>query len=102
MAQGPFDPDAAAEERETMRSSAFDASEKPVVGGKLEPSKIAVIGEGLASKMKLGPTSLVSGTDLKEVSIREAGTIRFAHAIHTSKNYQEGTTCGWEANSSRQ
>lgn len=37
-----------------MRSSAFDASEKPAVGGKLAPSKISVIGEGLAAKLKPG------------------------------------------------
>lgn len=56
LAQGPFDPDAAAEEQETTRSSAFDASEKPAVGGKLALSKIAVIGDGLAAK--LSPPSL--------------------------------------------
>lgn len=52
LIQGPFDPDQPAEEQETMRSGAFDASEKPVVGGKLSSSKIAVIGEGLAAKLK--------------------------------------------------
>lgn len=83
MVQGPFDPDAAAEEQETMRSSAFDASEKPVVGGKLEASKIAVIGEGLASKLKLGPTSLESAADLKKVSDEEAGTTRCVSETNT-------------------
>ncbi|CAM9108270.1 unnamed protein product, partial [Pylaiella littoralis] len=52
LIQGPFDPDQPAEEQETMRSGAFDASEKPVVGGKLSSSKIAVIGEVLAAKLK--------------------------------------------------
>ncbi|CAM9753477.1 unnamed protein product, partial [Ectocarpus sp. 4 AP-2014] len=56
--KGPFDPDAAAEEQETMRSSAFDASEKPVVGGKLKASAIAVIGDGLGAKLKTGPAPL--------------------------------------------
>lgn len=52
LAEGPFDPDAAAEEQEPTRSSAFDAPEKPVVGGKLKASTIAVIGEGLAAKLQ--------------------------------------------------
>lgn len=46
-----------------MRSSAFDASEKPAVGGKLTASKIAVIGEGLAAKLKPPPLPLERGTD---------------------------------------
>lgn len=56
--QGPYDPDEPAEEQETMRSGAFDAAEKPVVGGKLSASKIAVIGEGLAAKLKPAPSPL--------------------------------------------
>eukprot|EP00752_Nemacystus_decipiens_P016421 g14678.t1 len=68
LVRGPFDPDAAAEEQETMRSSAFDASEKPAVGGKLPPSKIAIIGEGLAAKLKPGPLPLERGIDFNNDS----------------------------------
>lgn len=68
LARGPFDPDAAAEEQETTRSSAFDASEKPAVGGKLAPSKIAVIGEGLAAKLSPGPLPLERGIDFNKGS----------------------------------
>lgn len=61
--QGPYDPDEPAEEQETMRSGAFDAAEKPVVGGKLSASKIAVIGEGLAAKLKSASPPLEPMTD---------------------------------------
>lgn len=76
LTEGPFDPDAAAEEQETMRSSAFDASEKPAVGGKLAPSKIAVIGEGLSAKLKPLPLPLERGVDFNKGSADEE-TARF-------------------------
>lgn len=49
-----------------MRSGAFDAAEKPVVGGKLSASKIAVIGEGLAAKLKPAPLPLEAIADLNK------------------------------------
>lgn len=74
--KGPFDPDAAAEEQETMRSSAFDASEKPVVGGKLKASAIAVIGDGLGAKLKTGPPQLDIIGDTKDGSADVDGMTR--------------------------
>lgn len=47
LTEGPFDPDAASVEQETMRSGAFDAVERPVVST-MAASKISVISEGLS------------------------------------------------------
>lgn len=68
LAEGPFDPDAAAEEQEPTRSSAFDAPEKPTVGGKLKASAIAVIGDGLAAKLKPELPPRAGGTDANKDS----------------------------------
>ncbi|CAM9823867.1 unnamed protein product [Ectocarpus sp. 12 AP-2014] len=83
--KGPFDPDAAAEERETTRSSAFDASEKPVVGGKLKASAIAVIGDGLGAKLKTGPPPLDIIGDMKDGSADVDGMTRSAPNSPASK-----------------
>ncbi|CAM9574677.1 unnamed protein product, partial [Choristocarpus tenellus] len=49
--EGPFDPDAAVEAQETIRSSAFDAMEKPVVSP-MSMEKISLISDGLTPKCK--------------------------------------------------
>lgn len=91
--KGPFDPDAAAEEQETMRSSAFDASEKPAVGGKLAPSKIAVIGEGLAKKLKPELLAPERGAEFNKGSA-DAQSARFV-LLCTMQFYMRGAAlCG--------
>lgn len=67
-----------------MRSSAFDASEKPVVGGKLTASKIAVIGDGLAAKLKPSPLPLKPGADFNTGPDAEEAT-RFAFLDDTQQ-----------------
>lgn len=67
--EGPFDPDAAVEELEMTRSSAFDVVEKPVVGT-MEASKISVIGKGLSSKMGTpAAVGVASGTNDSDAGV---------------------------------
>lgn len=65
LVEGPFDPDAAVEELETTRSSAFDAVVKPVVGA-MEASKISVIGKGLSARMGTPAAADVVAGDTKD------------------------------------